>query len=1021
LLGLSGLVPNVADAQTGPPVTFWVAGKDLAAGSRQFYPVGNSRSIDASGFVPQILVASTTGRLTWVAEFPQTGTYYVWAHRYVPVQISMDEAPLVEGRTGALDGFRWAEWNRSPSERGVYVDVGMGSRRHFDIDVPGAYFDAILLTTDPAFDPTAPGFDPASLPPQVANPVLTSPRTYRSDAHLGALAGPYGYVVSSLPPYEESIDDFVPTAAQILSLLHVRSAANQYVGFDVVVRALQSAPEFRATLSPLTGPAGSVIGSPELDVKAVKLMPRAMTRFGTTVNQLVPELLLRDDRVSVDPIVGVTGAQGGYGGGVAVSSLVGHRSRQLHLTIHVPESYPPGTYTGSLAFQVVGDPSRAFALPVQLQVDPIQLPKVDGFYGIFDRYSPSGPSAPGYTAAARYAAELADQARHGFGSPTLYDGFPALAVAHAAGMKDYALDLSRWPPADAQTSEIQPARAMGFKDYLYFTIDEPHTPQQLQVAIDASWQRKRDLGLPSVVTVSGAQHWNSGTYTSTDGAFTGTLADIVRYPILFLPNFFAEDQEPVMNASAKGSRENLVVDPRGGFPSAYFMTTYSDPLMLRAFAGLYATRAGFLGVHPWAYNEASWDPTSTESFGVVYPDNFGNPISTLRWEAMRDGVDDVRYLQELDRVVALAEAQSPAPGSPLANALQGASSVRQQFFLSVKGRYIEFIQRLPPDRFEQGRQAMADAIVALRSLLNQPPVATDDAYTLNEDSALNVTGSGVLQNDSDPNHDALTVSLIQAPSHGTLTLNANGSFAYTPAANFNGTDSFRYRAADATTSSNVATVTLTVAPVNDAPVARAGADISVSCSSPAVTLNGAASSDVDGDPLSYAWSGPFGTASGVSPTVTFPIGRSTVTLTVSDGRASSQASVVVAVNVQVVGLLPPLGAVVPEGQPVPVPDRAYRQGSTLPLKLQLFCGARNLTLSDVAPPTIVRIVRTSAAIPVVVIDLDAGGSNDNGFVFRFADGLWIYNLSTQALIAGTYNIVFQMPDSTRYAAGFILR
>ncbi len=52
-----------------------------------------------------------------------------------------------------------------------------------------------------------------------------------------------------------------------------------------------------------------------------------------------------------------------------------------------------------------------------------------------------------------------------------------------------------------------------------------------------------------------------------------------------------------------------------------------------------------------------------------------------------------------------------------------------------------------------------------------------------------------------------------------MTLTADGSFTYTPNANFNGTDSFTYTASDGTAASNVATVTITVTRVNDAPVA----------------------------------------------------------------------------------------------------------------------------------------------------------------------------------------------------------
>jgi VCBS repeat-containing protein len=80
---------------------------------------------------------------------------------------------------------------------------------------------------------------------------------------------------------------------------------------------------------------------------------------------------------------------------------------------------------------------------------------------------------------------------------------------------------------------------------------------------------------------------------------------------------------------------------------------------------------------------------------------------------------------------------------------------------------------------------------------------------------------GILGNDYDVDgNELLTSVLVSGPAHGTLTLNPDGSFTYTPAENFCGEDSFTYKAYDGELYSNVATVRIVVTCVNDAPVAR---------------------------------------------------------------------------------------------------------------------------------------------------------------------------------------------------------
>jgi VCBS repeat-containing protein len=106
------------------------------------------------------------------------------------------------------------------------------------------------------------------------------------------------------------------------------------------------------------------------------------------------------------------------------------------------------------------------------------------------------------------------------------------------------------------------------------------------------------------------------------------------------------------------------------------------------------------------------------------------------------------------------------------------------------------------------------------SEVNLPPEANDDAYSVDEDTVLNVAAAvGVLANDTDANGDVLTASRVSGPDHGSLQLNFDGSFTYTPEADFFGSDTFMYRAGDGEFETALTTVAITVNPINDAPVA----------------------------------------------------------------------------------------------------------------------------------------------------------------------------------------------------------
>ena len=198
---------------------------------------------------------------------------------------------------------------------------------------------------------------------------------------------------------------------------------------------------------------------------------------------------------------------------------------------------------------------------------------------------------------------------------------------------------------------------------------------------------------------------------------------------------------------------------------------------------------------------------------------------------------------------------------------------------------------------------------------SQPPTAVANSYSTNEDTPLNVAAPGVLGNDSDPDTgDTITAVLVSGPSNAaSFTLNSDGSFSYTPNANFNGPDSFSYKARDNhNLESDPVTVSITVNPANDVPTVAVAA--AVACTSSASGTMNLTVADLDSPAGSLTLSGSSSDTK-VVPTANIVFGGSganrtvaisalpqksmksaTVTITVSDGTATSTTTIKVIVG-----------------------------------------------------------------------------------------------------------------------------
>ena len=105
---------------------------------------------------------------------------------------------------------------------------------------------------------------------------------------------------------------------------------------------------------------------------------------------------------------------------------------------------------------------------------------------------------------------------------------------------------------------------------------------------------------------------------------------------------------------------------------------------------------------------------------------------------------------------------------------------------------------------------LAEGLVVITvDAVNDAPIARDDSFVTEFETQLD---GDVLANDTDPDDDIMSVALVQSTTNGSLNLQSDGSFSYVPNADFDGSDSFTYRANDGTLDSVIATVNIAVTP-----------------------------------------------------------------------------------------------------------------------------------------------------------------------------------------------------------------
>jgi VCBS repeat-containing protein len=278
----------------------------------------------------------------------------------------------------------------------------------------------------------------------------------------------------------------------------------------------------------------------------------------------------------------------------------------------------------------------------------------------------------------------------------------------------------------------------------------------------------------------------------------------------------------------------------------------------------YTPASGFIGTDTFSYTVTSGGASETASISVsVSAVANGDPLISNTPLGDRSGVDgqplsiDVRAGFRDPDGDRLSFSASGLPVGldldPTTGVISGTLDGRASS-ASVGGAYSVLVTA------SDGRGGEVSQRFTL-TVGNPAPLASDDSFAVDRNTLLDgghVLTGNVLGNDSDPDGDALRVQTtpLQAPSHGTLVLRADGSFAYTPALNFSGSDSFSYRLLDSDGGSSTAVVSLLVNAANEAPLAQGSIAAQTATDGAPFALSLAGRfSDIDNDRLSYSASG----------------------------------------------------------------------------------------------------------------------------------------------------------------------
>ncbi|MFW6155921.1 MAG: glycoside hydrolase domain-containing protein [Armatimonadota bacterium] len=515
-----------------------------------------------------------------------------------------------------------------------------------------------------------------------------------------------GYILFAPHWMRKVFGNSVPLEGEIGAGLSAFAAPGEYEPMTLAIYPLEDPGECTLAVSDLSGPDGASISAGSIDVRIVNLWAQIPGQKGSAYAEqyiVTPEALFDTPTIEVD----------------------GEDTREWWITVNVPDDAAPGQYTGT-ATLTPGD-GPAAEVPVTFEVLPVTLREPEGYaFGMY-----WGPYRQDDMTEERIQAQLDDMREHNMNSVALTA--PATMSIGADGQYEYDLEavtellqklrdngldapvpwIHQFPPLETEFgTDEHAAQVNAFVEYATAHFAERGLGEVLWYPRDEPWHGERreqcNWLLEQIKQVPGVR-----TYTTTQletAIEFGPWLD-VRCHTLSLSGGF--DPVAVRESAAAG----------GDTYWWYTNACREYPDVMRFKGGFFFYKTGATGQFYWAYQYPRSNPIDDRDgidWCAAYPGET-EPIPTIEWEGLREGIDDFRFVHTLELEIADARAGGSAAAKTLADEAEALlDEIREAAIADLQvyeelGLNFHVDSIWEPETYDTYRRRIAEKIAALQA------------------------------------------------------------------------------------------------------------------------------------------------------------------------------------------------------------------------------------------------------------------------------------------------------------------